>query len=57
MTNATAILKRLDPEQIRTRLESIDQERRALLILLRASQYRDQRQAKPQASRQTGGQR
>jgi hypothetical protein len=36
-TNAADLVHRLDPEAIRKRLDELDRERQALLILLRAS--------------------
>lgn len=47
MTNAAELLRRLNPDEIRQRLDEIDGERKALMTLLRAAQ---RRRPRPRAS-------
>lgn len=41
MTNAATLVRQLNSEQIRNRLEELEAERKALMVLLRASQASD----------------
>jgi len=45
--NATAILEELDEREIRERLDDIDRERDALMVLLRAAMRKQPKSRKP----------
>jgi hypothetical protein len=51
-TDATALVRQLDPDAIRQRLDALDRERSALLVLLRAAiRARPQRRGDHHADR------
>jgi hypothetical protein len=51
-TDAAALIRRLDPDAIRERLDALDRERQALLVLLRAAmRARSDRSGPPQEDR------
>jgi hypothetical protein len=49
MVNATAILKQLDEREIRERIDDIDRERDALMVLLRAARRNSKKPVKKEA--------
>jgi hypothetical protein len=46
MTDATSLVKQLDMAAIRLRLDEIEAERKALVVLLRAAQAKERRKPK-----------
>lgn len=48
-TDSVELVRRLDPDEIRARIETLDEERKALLVLLRAA-MRKSRNTRPEAA-------
>jgi len=49
MTDATSLVKQLDKDAIRSRLDEIESERKALIVLLRAAQAKERKSKLAQA--------